>query len=231
MAPRSQPPARDAAGDDWGPEATRIVLADPHVVVRRGLRALLEGWPSRRFRIVHESSSGEDVLRFLRASPADLLITELVLHGLHGLELIRAVGEQQPALRTIVLSGSSEHHYGVRSIALGALAYLSKSCTGEELVEAIEAARLSRRYLTRLVEGAIVAQLGRPLDPQPHEGLSNRELQVFQLVIRGVRSREIARRLRIAPSTVSTHLKHIQAKLHVTSVGELMRYALEHRLL
>lgn len=215
----------------WSQDDVRIVIADPHIVVRRALRVLLESWPNRRFRVVYEGSSGDEVLRYLRAEPADVLVTELVLHGLHGLELLRAVADQHPGLRTIVLSGSSEHHYGVRAIAIGALAYLSKSCTPEELVEAIEAALLGRRYLTRLVEGAIVAQLGRPIDPQPHEGLSDRELQVFQLVIRGERSRDIARRLRIAPSTVSTHLKHIQAKLHVTSVGELMRYALEHRLL
>lgn len=210
-------------------EQTRIVLADPHVVVREGLRRLIESRPNCEVMLL--ASSGEEVLRWLRANPADLLVTELLLHGVHGLELVRRVAEEFPRLRTIVLSGSSEHHYGVRAIALGALSYLSKTCSPEELFEAMDAARAGRRYLTRLVESSLIEQLGRPVEVRPHERLSDRELQVFQLLVQGRRGREIGDQLKIAPSTVSTHVRNIQEKLGVSSVSELTRYALEHSLI
>lgn len=200
----------------------RIFLADDHTIVRDGLQRLIAETPGME--LAGETDRGRVVLQRAADQGWDVLVLDLSLADVGGIEVLRRLRKQVPELPVVVLSMYPEEQYAVRLLKMGASAYLSKGCSSEELLKAIRAAAQGRRYLTPAVAEALV--LGGEGDAGPAHGrLSGREHQVFMLVVEGRTPGDIAAELNLSPSTVSTHLLHIREKLGVQTNGEVMQYA------
>ncbi len=200
----------------------RVFVADDHAIVRDGLRRVLA--EADGIECVGTTEHGHDVLERAGAGGWDVLVLDLSLGDVSGLEVLRRLREVAPKLHVIVLSMYPEEQYAARVLKMGAAAYLSKSRSSVELVEAIRSVARGRRYITETVADALLEQLGGDEAP-PHTRLSEREYQVLQLLIEGHTPGDIAAQLDLSPSTASSHLVNIRTKLGVRTNGEILQYA------
>lgn len=210
----------------------RVVLAEDHAIVREGFRAILEAEPD--IDVVGEAGTGQDaVQRVLEQSP-DVLVVDLMLPGLNGLEVTWQVCKQAPSTRVVVLSMHDSEPYVLEALRNGASAYVLKNSGGAELKKAVREVVAGRRYLgPPLAERAIQAYLRKDELPQEdaYATLTRREREIFQLTVEGRTSRDIGERLHISPRTVEKHRNNLMAKLSVHSQAELIQYAAKRGLL
>jgi DNA-binding NarL/FixJ family response regulator len=211
---------------------TTIVLADDHTVVRQGLRAVLEAEPG--FSVIGEVDNGLDVAKTMERLKPDVLIVDLMMPGLGGLEVTRQIPQCSPQTRVIVLSMYANEAYVLEALRNGASGYVVKDASAEDLRHAIREVVAGRRYLSPpLSELAIEAYVQKakaaPLDP--YETLTTREREVLHLAAEGHTNTEIAARLFISPRTVETHRAHLMRKLDLHSQTDLIRYALRRGIL
>jgi len=208
------------------------VLADDHPVVRRGLRALLEAEPD--FAIVGEVADGLEVADLVEHVKAHVLVLDLMLPGLNGLEVARQVHRRSPQTRIVILSMYANEGYVLEALRNGASAYVLKGASAAELVEAVREVTAGRRYLSPpLSESAIEAYVRKansaPLDS--YETLTTREREVLHLAAEGRSNTEVAARLGISPRTAETHRANLMRKLGLHSQTDLVRYALKRGIL
>ena len=213
-------------------ETKQLVLADDHHVVRRGLRALLEARAD--FTVIGEAGDGLEAAELVERLQPDVLVLDLMMPSLNGLEVTRRVRRRSPHTRVVILSMYADEAYVVEALRAGAEAYVLKESTSDELVQAIQEAAAGRRYLSSpLSQRAIQAYVERaeaaPLDP--YETLTSREREVLQLAAEGHANAEIAARLSISPRTVETHRTHLMRKLGLHTQAEMIRYALRKGIL
>ena len=206
----------------------RIVVADDHAIVREGLRQLLA--VAGGLDVVGEAQNGHEVMQRVRAFDFNLLLLDMSMPGKSGIELIKQVHAEKPKLRILVLSMHEEHQYAVRAIRAGASGYLTKEGAFAQLVEAIRkvaggGACISTQVAEQLALGAM-PDARRAL----HETLSDREFQVFRLIAEGKSVTDIAQLLGLSVKTVSTHKTNILQKMNMETAGEVIRYAITHRL-
>jgi len=206
----------------------RIVLADDHTIVREGLKQLLGA--AADFEVVAEAANGHEALAHVRALDFDVLLLDMSMPGKSGIDLIRQVHAEKPKLKMLVLSMHEEHQYAVRAIRAGASGYLTKESASKQLVDAIRkvasgGAFISAEVAQQLALGAMPGATG-PL----HGKLSDREYQVFLLIARGKSISDIAEGMSLSVKTVSTHKANILQKMSLATTGDLIRYALAHRL-
>ena len=206
----------------------RIVLADDHTIVREGLKQLLLG--AEGFEVAAEASDAHEVMKIVRELEFDLLLLDMSMPGKSGIEIIKQVRAEKPKLRILVLTMHEERQYAIRAIRAGASGYLTKESASGQLVEAIRkvaggGAFISAEVAEQLALGAMPDAKGAP-----HEALSDREFQVFRMIAEGKSVSDIAGRLNLSVKTVSTHKANIMQKMRIETVGELIRYALAHRL-
>jgi two-component system, NarL family, response regulator NreC len=211
---------------------TSIVLADDHPVVRRGMRALLESEPD--FCIVGEASDGLEAVRLVERVKPDVLVVDLMMPGLSGLEAMRILRERVPGTRVVVLSMHSNKAFVAEALKIGATGYVLKGCTEDNLIRAVRNAAAGTRFLSPPVNAiAIDAYIEQtkagPFDP--HETLTAPEREVLQLAAEGNTSSEIAARLHISHRTVENHRAHLMQKLGLQNQTELVRYALDRGML
>lgn len=211
---------------------TSIMLADDHPVVRQGLRALLDTEPE--FTIVGEAADGLEVAGLVERLRPDVLVLDLMLPGLTGLEVTRQISQRYPRTRVVILSMYANEAYVLAALKNGAAAYVLKAASAADLVRAIREVSAGRRYLSPpLSENAIEAYLQKahatPLDP--YETLTTREREVLHLAAEGCANAEIAARLFISPRTVETHRANLMRKLGLQNQTELVRYALRKGIL
>ncbi len=210
---------------------TRIVLADDHPVVRQGLRVLLEAEPD--FSVVGEAGDGLETSGLVERLQPDVLVLDLLMPGLDGIEVIRQVRRRTPQTRVVVLSMHSDEAYVLEALGAGAAAYVLKKSTLAELGHAIREAVAGRHYLSPpLSEHAIEAYLEKAkaaLDP--YQTLTPREREVLHLVAEGCTNVEVAARLSISPRTVEMHRSHLMRKLDLHTQTDLVRYALQKGIL
>lgn len=207
-----------------------LMLADDHHIVREGLRLLLEA--RLACRIVGEAASGPEAVTMAKELRPDILIVDLTLPGLSGIEVTRAVRAEVPDTRIIVLSMYGDEAHVRAALRAGAMAYVLKESFAGEFLQAIAQVRAGRRYLSpRLAERAfsIFAQ-ERGQAPAAVERLTAREREVLGLVAQGLTSAAIAARLRIGVRTVEWHRARVLHKLGLRTVADLVRYALQHGL-
>lgn len=200
----------------------RIFLADDHAIVRQGLRRLIEEQDGMC--VVGEAADGRAVLLAEGKETWDLLVLDLSLPKVGGLEVLRRLREEHPKLRIVVLSMYPEDQYGLRLIQEGAAAYLSKELSASDVLAALRVVASGGTYLSP----AITAQMRqRPTNGSSpaHANLSAREHQVFTLIFQGQTVTDIAAELNLSASTVSTHVARIKEKLGVRSIGEIVAYA------
>lgn len=206
----------------------RVVLADDHKLVRDGLKQLLHA--ASGIEVVAEAANGDDVMAVLRRVSADLALLDMSMPGLSGINLVKRVKGEWPGLRILVLSMHGEHQYAARAIKAGASGYLTKDSATEELVGAIRKIAAGGVYLTDGAAASLV-QSSRTGSQPAHQLLSDREFEIFRMLALGRGLTEIGEKLHLSVKTVSTHKTHILQKLNLENSAELVRYALEHRLL
>jgi two-component system, NarL family, response regulator NreC len=202
----------------------RVVIADDHAVVRRGLQQVLES--EGGFEIVAEAADIEGARRYVRGHHPDVLVLDLNLPGGSSLGDIPAIRAESPDTQIVVLTMQNEPAYARQALSAGALGYVLKEAAEAELVEAIRRAAAGDSYLNP----RLGAQVAAEPPPGPPDGLSEREVEVLRMVALGHTNNEIAEKLHLSVRTVETHRAHIQQKLRLGSRAELVRYALEHGL-
>ena len=206
----------------------RVLIADDHAVVRRGIRHILETTPD--LKVVAEAGDGEELLEKLRKEPFDVLLMDVTMPATNPVELIARIKAQHPQVAVLVHSMHAEGPVASRMLKAGASGYITKDSEPEQLLAALRKVAAGGRYI-----GAELAQqlafgdgagAGRPL----HELLSDREGQVFFLLASGKTLKGIAKELQLSPKTASTYKTRIMEKLNLKSDAELIRYALAHHL-
>jgi DNA-binding NarL/FixJ family response regulator len=206
----------------------RILLVDDHPVARQGIRTVLTD--RVKDAVVGEAADAPSALKQVHAGEWDLVITDISLPGMSGLELIKEVRRFKPELPTLVLSVHPASQFAHRALSAGAIGYLTKDSEFEEFVTAIEHARRGRRYVSRDTADLLVRR-SAALDTTPHETLSDREYQVLRMLGSGRTISDIARDLGLSVKTISTYRGRVLDKLGMKSNAELMRYAIENQLL
>lgn len=202
----------------------RIVIADDHSVVRRGLRQVLE--QEAGLEVVAEAGDVEDARRYTRGHKPDVLVLDLNMPGGSTLEAIPAIREESPHTRIVILTMQNEPAYAREALSAGVQGYVLKEAADTELVEAVKRAAAGDIYLNPRLGARVAAEP----PPGPPDGLSEREVEVLRMIGLGHTNAEIARSLFLSVRTVETHRAHIQQKLGLGSRSELVRYALGHGL-
>jgi len=202
---------------------TRILLADDHQIVRDGLKRILAATPD--LQVAGEAASGDEALALVKANDYDIAMLDMSMPGLSGIDLIKRLKIEKPQLSLLVLSMHGEHQYAARALKAGAAGYLNKDSAGEQLVSALRRIAAGGVYITEAA-AATLLQSGK----SAHDALSDREFEVLRLLVEGLGPTDIAERLHLSVKTVSTHKTRILEKLNLKSTAELVRYALEHRL-
>jgi DNA-binding NarL/FixJ family response regulator len=209
-----------------------IVLADDHHVMRQGLRLVLEA--QEHFQVVAEAGNGLDTITLVERFHPCVLIVDVMMPGLNGLEVTRQVRQRASRTRVIVLSMYSNEAYVLEALRHGAAGYVLKDAQADELVHAVHEVVAGRRYLSPpLSERAIEAYLQKAQDTMldPYETLTTREREVLQLAAEGRTTGDIATVLYISPRTVETHRANVMRKLSLQHQADLIRYALQRGLL
>jgi two-component system, NarL family, response regulator NreC len=211
----------------FDPEAgdtIRIVIADDHSVVRRGLRQLLDS--EEGFEVVAEAEDVESARRYVRGHRPDVLVLDLNMPGRSTLEALPEIRAEAPTTQIVVLTMQNEPAYARQALSAGVLGYVLKDAADAELVEAVRRAAAGDTYLNPRLGARVAAE--PPAGPP--DGLSEREVEVLRMIALGHTNAEIADELYLSVRTVETHRAHIQQKLRLNSRSELVRYALEHGL-
>ncbi len=207
----------------------KILIADDHAIVRRGLKEiLLDEYPSA---VIGDASDAEELLKEVFQNDWDLVISDLSMPGRGGLDALKQIKQAFPKLPVLIMSIHPEDQYAVRAIRAGASGYFNKNSIHEELFKAIEAVRKGKKYITSSVAEKLADAFPVDGHSKSHELLSDREFEVFNLLASGKTVSEIASQLSLSTNTVSTYRSRILEKMNLHSNNELIRYALEQKLL
>jgi two-component system, NarL family, response regulator NreC len=204
----------------------KIVLADDHAVVRRGLRMVLEAEPG--FEVVAEAGTVDDAVRYVRAHRPAVLVLDLNMPGSSSLEAIPELRRNTPETQIVVLTMQNDPAFAREALRSGAVGYVLKESADGELVEAVRMAAEGRTYLNPQLGAKVAAA---PPDPAgPPDDLTEREVEVLRLIALGHTNAEIGDQLYLSVRTVESHRAHIQQKIRRSSRAELVRYAIERGL-
>jgi two-component system, NarL family, response regulator NreC len=205
-------------------DTIKIVIADDHAIVRRGLRQLIEGEDG--FEVVAEAEDVESARRYVRGHSPHVLVLDLNMPGEPSIEAIPKLRSEFPETQIVVLTMQNEPAYARSALGAGVLGYVLKESADAELVQAIRAAVAGEQYLNPRLGAKVAAE---PL-PCPPDGLSDRELEILRLIALGYTNSQVAEELFLSVRTVETHRAHIQQKLGLSDRAELVRYALDRKL-
>ncbi len=207
----------------------RILIADDHSTVRQGLALILER--NGEMKVVMSSTNGTDALDWLHENDCDVALIDISMPGMNGIDLLKRLQKEKPALPVLILSAYPEDQYAVRLIRAGAAGYLNKECAPEELVNAVHCALDGKRYISPAVAEMLASEIRMPDERLPHETLSNREYQIFLLLASAKTAGEIADILKLSVKTISTYRGRILEKMHLQNNAELMRYAVDNQIM
>lgn len=206
----------------------RLVIADDHAIVRGGLKQIFALVPD--FEVVGEAVNGSEVLDCLRLQPFDLLLLDLNMPGISGADLIARVMAHRRDLPVLVLSMHNEPQVAARMLRAGAAGYITKDCEPDILLAAIRKVAAKGRYIAPELAEKMVFDVTSTAQRPLHSLLSNREFEVFGLLISGKSVNEIATQLAISNKTVSTHKVRLMEKMQLSNMTDLLRYAIEHKI-
>ena len=210
----------------------RILVADDHEVVRRGLRAILEAQPG--WLVVAEARTGRQAVELARQHLPDIAVLDLSMPDLNGLEATREILQASPRTEVLILTVHDSDHAVRELLSAGARGYLMKSDAGKELVAAVEALRAHKTYFTSRVADLVLDGYLQPGSrPEAESGtvLTARERQIVQLLAEGKSNKEVAAALGISVKTAETHRTNIMSKLRIHSLSELVRYAIRNEII
>jgi len=206
----------------------RVLIADDHAMMRDGLKALLE--TAGDITVIATVANGRDAVRVAMEARPDVIIMDITMPDLNGIEAARMLEERCPESRIVMLSMHSSAEYVHRAFAAGASGFLLKESAGEEVVVAVRTVHAGRRYLSRALAARGLPAGDEPRRASPLKSLSARERQVLQLVVEGKSSAEIAALVHLSPKTVETYRSRLMKKLGVADVTALVKFAIQHGL-
>jgi DNA-binding NarL/FixJ family response regulator len=206
----------------------KILIADDHAVVRRGIREILEDTPD--LLVGAEAATAGDVLRLVRDQRWDVIVLDVHLPGANGLDLLHEVRRERPEMRVLVLTGYPEEQYALRAIKAGAMGFLTKESAPEKLVDAVRKIASGGRYVGDDVAQMLASAVAGDASGAPHERLSNREFEVLRILASGRTVSQVAEHLSLSVKTVSTHRTRILQKMGMKTNAELTHYAIRNKL-
>jgi DNA-binding NarL/FixJ family response regulator len=209
----------------------RVLLVDDHAIIREGLRSLLEKQPEME--VVADTDDGRKAFDLVRELLPDIIIMDITMPGLNGIEATRRIVDEFPAVKVIALSIHSKRRYVADMLSAGAAGYILKECLFDELVQAIKAVAAGGRYLSPRIADVVVSDYVKRLSATadlPFEALKTREREVLQLVAEGKSTKQIALYLHLSSKTIEANRRQIMEKLNIHSVAELTKYAVREGL-
>ena len=210
-------------------EKHRVLLADDHAIIRDGLKQILAD--TEDLTVAGEAANGIELMQRVREAHWDILVLDISMPGRNGLELVRMIKDECPDLPILILSMHLEDQYAVRALKGGAQGYLTKESDAELLIMAIRKLAHGGVFISDKVAELMVRGNRASETPHPHHLLSDREFQIFNLIVSGKGLTEIASGLSLSVKTISTHKTHILQKMGLTNGMELVRYAISHGLI
>lgn len=213
----------------------KVLIVDDHRIVRQGIHSLLED--CQWIEVVGESQDGSDMLRMIRHYPVDVILLDINLPGLSGIDLLRKLKSQPETspIEVIILSMFTQEEYILDAIKAGAKGYLPKNTSRNELLEAIRAVSEGQEYFSPLISGILLKSIVKEKQDdqqsdRPEDVLSKREIEILILFAKGFSNAEIADKLFISIRTVESHKNHILQKLGLRNNVDLVKYAIKHKL-
>ncbi len=206
----------------------RILIADDHAVVRRGLRQIFE--ETEEFHVVAEASNGFEVLEKVRNIAVDLVVLDISMPDKNGLDVLKQLKQEFPHLPVLILSIYGEDQYALRVLKAGASGYLSKESAPEELIVAAHRIVTGRKYVSTTLAEKLATTISMSTNNLPHEILSDREYQVMCLIASGKTVSEIADELNLSVKTISTYRSRLLIKMRMKNNAEITHYAIKNGL-
>jgi NarL family two-component system response regulator LiaR len=207
----------------------RVLIVDDHAIVRKGIRALLS--EAGGFEVVGEADNGQTAVLLAQQAQPDVVLMDLLMPGMDGIEATRQITSRQPKTRILVLTSFAADNKVFPAIKAGALGYLLKDSSPDELVRAIHQVQRGEPSLHPTIARKLLQEIARPVERQPApEALTARELEVLQLIAQGLSNQEIADRISVSESTVRAHVSRILGKLHLASRTQAALYAVREGL-
>lgn len=207
----------------------RILIADDHAIVRRGLKQILTEIPG--VAAIDEAANGQEVLAMVNKEDYDLVLLDISMPARSGLDVLKQLRAERPGVSVLMLSMHPEEQYAVRALKAGAAGYLTKESAPDELIMAARKILAGGRYVSASLAERLAYDLDRPSDKPLHETLSDREFQILCMIASGRTVKEIGKDLALSVKTVSTYRARILAKMRFKNNAEITRYAIENGLL
>jgi DNA-binding NarL/FixJ family response regulator len=206
----------------------KILIADDHPVVRKGLKEIIEATPGMM--VSDEASNGQEALEKIRKSDFNIVLLDISMPGRSGLDILKELKSEKPELSVLILTMHPEEQYAVRALKAGASGYLTKESASDELIAAIRKASKGRKYVSSSLAEKLAWYLEIDDERPLHEVLSDREYEVMRMIASGKTITEIAGKLFLSVKTISTYRSRILEKMRMKSNAELTHYALKNRL-
>jgi len=206
----------------------RILIADDHAVVREGLKRIIT--ETSDMIVADEAADGHEVLNKALKNDYGVVVLDITMPGINGLDVLKQIKAQKPKLPILVLSVHPEEQYAVRALKAGASGYLTKESAPDELIAAIRKVSVGRKYVSSFLAEKLALDLEIDSEKPPHETLSDREYQVMCMITSGRTVKDIAEELFLSEKTISTYRTRILEKMKMKSNIELTHYAIKHRL-
>jgi DNA-binding NarL/FixJ family response regulator len=207
----------------------KILIADDHTIFREGLKHILTEYSD--LIVTDEARNGQEVLEKVWNNEYDMVLLDISMPGMNGLEVLKRLKKEKPKLSVLVLSMHPEEQYAVRALKSGASGYLTKESATDELITAIRKISQGRKYITSSLAERLAFALETDAEKPPHETLSDREYQVLLMIASGKTITQIAKELFLSVKTVSSHRSHILEKMEMKTNAELTHYVIKHNLL
>jgi DNA-binding NarL/FixJ family response regulator len=216
------------AGEEIG-ELIRVFIVDDHAIVREGVRRIIAGCPDMV--VTDEAVSGPEAIEKIPKTGCDVVLLDLALPGMDGLEVLRVLKTRGHSVPVLILSIYPEEDYALRAYNDGASGYLTKESLPSDLIDAIRKVAQGKRYISESFGERLMSKATGSGQKLPHELLSAREYQIFQMIVSGMGVKEIASGLNLAPTTISSYRSRILEKMSMKTNIDLVRYAVDHHLI
>ena len=207
----------------------RILIADDHTIVRRGLKQILTEEFSNA--VIDEVPDAEELIKKVMAEKWDVVVSDLSMPGRSGLDALQQIKSSFPDLPVLILSIHPEEQYALRALKSGASGYLSKDTAPDELVKAVKKVLLGKKYISQSIAEKLADSFSANTSKQLHETLSDREFDVMKLLANGKSVSDIAEMLSLSVTTVSTYRARVMTKMNLKSNSDLTKYAIENKLI
>ena len=207
----------------------KILICEDHQIVRDGLKKILQ--QLNEVTMIEEAANGYDALTLLKKNDFDILLLDISLPGISGLEVLQSVKEKWPSINVLILSMHPQEQYAIRALQLGASGYLTKDTASEELLLAVKKVSVGGKYISESLAESLTLHLDKDTYQQKHDILSSREFGIMVKLANGKTLMEIGNELFISNKTVSTYRSRIMEKMELSKNTELTKYCLENNLI